>query len=255
MVEIWRTVRNGDGIDNPGGIDAHPVMNDSRRLRFDEGVTLVGGAPFSRSDLDMALSLAPRIVCADGGADQLPSRTPDAVIGDLDSLSAPDVWRKRLGHRLIRVEEQDSTDLEKCLRRVEAPFFIAVGFVAGRVDHLLAALHAIICDQRPVFLVGEEDIQISAGFGFRIEARPGDRISFFPLRAVKSFGGTGLRWPLEGLDLEAGGKIATSNQATGGSVSVSFDRPGVIVSLPRDRLDRAVAVFRSGPVSAPDETS
>lgn len=254
MVEIWRMVRTGVGIDNHWGIDAHPPMNDSRRLRFTEGVTLVGGAPFPPEDLGIALSRAPRVICADGGADRLSSRTPDAIIGDLDSLSDPDRWRARLGDRLIRVEEQDSTDLEKCLRLVDAPFFIAVGFVAGRVDHLLAALHAIVSDPRPVFLIGEGDVQLSAGVSFQIEAQAGDRVSFFPMRAVKGLGGRGLRWALDGLQLEAGQKIATSNQALGGVVSARFDRPGVVVSLPRDRLDEALAVFRGRPVSAPEET-
>lgn len=229
-------------------------MDEPAPLHFSDGVTLVGGAPYSNEDLKVALARAPRLVCADGGADDLTELIPDAIIGDLDSLTDVDLWRARLGQRLIRVEEQNSTDLEKCLRMVEAPFFVAVGFVAGRVDHLLAALHAIIGDPRLVIMIGEEDIQISAGTDFSMQAQSGDRISFFPMRRVRAISGQGLHWPLDGLKLEAGGKIATSNEALGGVVSARFDRPGVVVSLPRDRLDQALADFRAAPVSASCET-
>ena len=166
--------------------------------------------------------------------------TPEAVIGDLDSLADIAIWRERLGPALVRVEEQESTDLEKCLRLVRAPFFLGVGFVAGRVDHLLAALHALIAEPRPIALIGETDILFSAGETLSLELAPGDRVSFFPLRPVRATGGAGLTWPIEGLELEAGSQIGVSNRAAAAQVEARFDRPGVVVAAPRARLSSVV---------------
>lgn len=228
---------------------------DQPALRFVEPVTLLGGGPTRAEDLADALALAPRLVCADGGANRLTHRDPDAVIGDLDSLDDPARWRRRLGARLIEVAEQDSTDLEKCLRYVEAPFFIGAGFSAGRVDHLLAALHALVVDPRPIVLIGEDDALFSAGPGVALDLEPGDRVSFFPVRPATGTGSAGLFWPIEGLAMAAGepgpGRIGTSNRAVKPRVEARFDRPGVVVALPRARLDRVIAAFRGRAVSAP----
>ncbi|HLQ19734.1 MAG TPA: hypothetical protein VK146_12230, partial [Tabrizicola sp.] len=61
-----------------------PIVQSTR------GVTLAGGGPFSARDLKLALARAPLAVAADSGADRLLrfGVTPDAVIGDMDSISA-----------------------------------------------------------------------------------------------------------------------------------------------------------------------
>ncbi len=235
---------------------ASDTPSGATALRFAEPVTLLGGGPARAADIAAALASAPRLVCADGGANHLAADgpTPDAVVGDLDSLGDRAAWRRRLGAKLIAVEEQDSTDLEKCLRHVDAPFFVGAGFSGGRIDHLLAALHALVVDPRPIVLIGEEDALFSAGTRTVVDVEIGDRVSFFPIRPATATGGAGLAWSIEGLEMEAGaagpGRIGTSNRASARRVEARFDRPGVIVALPRTRLDRVVAAFRAGAVSA-----
>lgn len=215
-------------------------MDHENMAAFPAGVTLLGGSPLC-SGLQEALALAPNLVCADGGANNLQDDLiPDAIIGDLDSLDERESWQQRLGARLIHVAEQDSTDLEKCLLRLKAPFILGVGFLGGRIDHELAALHALVEDPRPILLIGEEDVILSAGEGISLETEPGDRLSIFPMRAVTAGPDRGLQWPVEGLHFEAGVKVGTSNETTG-PVELSFDRPGAVVILPRERLDLALA--------------
>ena len=210
------------------------------RIGFPCGATLLGAAP-DRAALQEALSRAPALVCADGGANGLPAGvTPEAVIGDLDSLDDVEGWAARLGPRLVRVEEQETTDLEKCLLRVEAPFLLGVGFLGGRVDHELAALHALIADPRPILLVGREDVVLSAGRALSLDLPAGVRLSLLPMRRVHAEAGAGLRWPVGGLTFEAGSRIGSSNETTG-PVSLRFDRPGALVILPRGQLDAALA--------------
>ena len=210
------------------------------RIGFPCGATLLGAAP-ERAALGEALGRAPALVCADGGANGLPEGVvPEAVIGDLDSLEDVDGWSARLGPRLIRVAEQETTDLEKCLLRLDAPFFLGVGFLGGRVDHELAALHALIADPRPILLIGREDVVLSAGRGLALDLPAGVRFSVLPMRRVRAVAGSGLLWPVGGLTFEAGARIGSSNETTG-PVSLRFDRPGALLALPRARLDAALA--------------
>ena len=110
------------------------------RLASRQPVTLIGGAPVPRADLDAALALAPVLAAADGGADAALANglVPQAVWGDFDSIS-PQARAAIPTENLHRIAEQDSTDFEKCLSRIDAPLVIAVGFSqlgSGQMRHL-----------------------------------------------------------------------------------------------------------------------
>lgn len=211
-------------------------------LTFDRGVTLIGGGPTSISMVSEAMSVAPILIAADGGANHLAGMDliPSAIIGDLDSLEGPNAWRERLGDRLIQVAEQDNTDFEKCLACINAPFFVCVGFLGGRQDHGLAALHALINDPRPIVLLGEEDVVFAPVDEVRLALPVGERVSIFPLRRVQASGGAGLSYPVDGLVMEAGAQIGTSNQASAAAQSFAFDRPGAVVFLGPDCMHDAL---------------
>lgn len=211
-------------------------------LIFDKGVTLVGGGPATPGMIREALSLAPNLVAADGGANHFSGAEliPSAIIGDLDSLEDLADWRGRLGDALICVEEQESTDFEKCLSRIDAPFFVCVGFLGGRQDHAMAALHSLIGDRRPIVLLGEEDVAFAPQEETALALPVGDRISIFPLRRIWAKGGAGLTYPVDGLVMEAGDQIGVSNEAAAAAQSFAFDRPGAVVFLNADRLRDAL---------------
>ena len=81
------------------------------------------------------------VVAADSGADWLMAvgRTPDALIGDLDSVSSQTRVAIPADH-VHHIAEQDSTDFDKAIRAVAAPMIVGIGFLGGQVDHLLAAM-------------------------------------------------------------------------------------------------------------------
>lgn len=211
-------------------------------LTFDQGVTLIGGGPMTASMVSEAVALAPILIAADGGANDLVGMEliPSAIIGDLDSLNDAGKWRRHLGDRVIHVAEQDSTDFEKCLALIEAPFFVCVGFMGGRQDHGLAALHALVNDPRPIVLLGSDDIAFAPHDVVRLSLPVGERVSIFPLRRVEASGGDGLAYPLEGLVMEAGAQIGTSNHASAAAQVFAFDRPGAAVFLNSDRARDAL---------------
>jgi thiamine pyrophosphokinase len=201
-------------------------------------VTLVGGGRVEPGQLAAALALAPEAVGADGGGDvALPDgRRFAAVIGDMDSLRDADALRAA-GVALHEVSEQDTTDLEKCLYSVEAPLFIGLGFLGGRIDHHLAAMNALVRHpERRVVLMDGSDLCFLCPPALAIELAAGTRVSLFPMGPVSATVATGLRWPATGLVFSPDGRIGTSNVALGGPVRLSFDAPRMLVILPAGLL-------------------
>lgn len=215
-------------------------------LESDGPIALAGGGALSARALARVRARAGRIVAADGAADALGALgvVPDAVIGDLDSLDDPDAWRAR-GVTVHRLPEQDTTDFEKCLYATAAPLYLAVGFTGRRLDHTLAVLHSMLArpDKR-VVLVGEDEVTMlaPAGWRLRFDLAPGAAFSAFPLLPVRCAPSTGLEWPLDGLVMAPGRMIGTSNRATG-PVAVRFEDPGMVLLLPPEALDDAVAAL------------
>ncbi len=163
-----------------------------------------------------------------------------AVIGDMDLLRSADALRGR-GVALHAIGEQDTTDLEKCLYSVEAPLFLGLGFLGGRIDHALAAVGVLARqpDKRLV-LVGDEDLCLLCPPDFTFAAPAGTRVSLYAMRAVTGRVSDGLRWPIAGLDFAPDGRNGISNEATGGLVRIGFDAPGAILILPVALLGQVV---------------
>jgi thiamine pyrophosphokinase len=199
------------------------------------GVTLIAGGPVLARDLRHAMRLAPVVVAADGGADRALALgvQPAAVIGDMDSISSQ--TRADLGPVVHEIAEQDSTDFDKALRHIQAPFVLALGCLGGRVDHELATLsvlvrrHATRC-----LLIGREDVIFAAPPVLDLEMAAGDRFSLFPLAQVTGRS-EGLKWPIAGVPFAPNGRGGTSNQALG-RVRLEMDGPGMLVMVPRARL-------------------
>jgi thiamine pyrophosphokinase len=213
---------------------------ENGRVQSHKGVTLVGAGHPSVESIDEALKIAPTLVAADGGADFAVAAgyIPTAVIGDLDSLSEHAKQAIDLSC-VLEVVEQETTDFEKCLARIDAPFVLAVGFASGRLDHTLAAMSVLVRAVGPrTVLVGEEDIVFAVQKRVRLDLEPDTRVSLFPLHQVTGRS-EGLVWPVDGIEFAPSGAIGTSNRATG-QVTLEFDHPGMIVILPQSVLGRVL---------------
>lgn len=226
----------------------------SRKLIFEHPVTLVGGGALCKEDLNTALSFAPRLVAADSGADQALAYgcVPEAVIGDLDSLSASARARfsRDLEHnqtaeipRLLHIPEQDTTDFDKALRMISAPFVVGVGFLGARLDHQLAALHVLVQDHpTPCILVGEHEVVVHLDRPITLSLVAGQPVSLFPLTQVQGRS-AGLEWPIDGLDLSPMQCIGTSNRALAGDITLEANGPGLLALLPRSCLHQVIAHY------------
>ncbi|MEM6384854.1 MAG: thiamine diphosphokinase [Pseudomonadota bacterium] len=212
----------------------------SGNVQSSRGVTLVGGGAPRAEDIKLLRGYAPDLVAADGGANFCAAEglSPVAVIGDFDSL-APETKEKLTKSHFIHVAEQDSTDFYKCLTNIQAPFILATGFTAKRLDHTLAALSTLVQIQTcPVILLGEEDVIFAAPKRLELPLPAGQRLSLFPMAPVKGRS-TGLKWAIDGLELSPNGRIGTSNE-TLGPVTLEFEAGGCLVILPRTMLEVAL---------------
>ena len=221
-------------------------------VQSEQGITLAGGGPFRRRDLDLCLSRAPLAVAADGGGDRLLALgvMPEAVIGDFDSLS--EAGRARIpAERQHLVPEQATTDFDKALRSLEAPFVLALGFAGARLDHGLAAMTTLLARaDRRCILLGPQDLAFAAPSRLVLALRPGEALSLYPLARVTGRS-RGLEWPIDGLVMAPDGQIGTSNRVTEGRVLLEFDAPGMLVILPRRRLDAAIRGLVDVPSARP----
>lgn len=206
-------------------------------------VLLVGGGAHRKSGLRAAEGRYGRVVAADGGADWLLGRgiLPDAVIGDLDSVSA-EALAAIPAERIHKIAEQDSTDFEKCLMRISAPMLLCAGFLGGRADHALAAFHGLAAvPERRAVLIGKHDIAFLAPPECDLALKAGTRVSLFPLAPMRAES-RGLRWEVGDVRFDPLRKIGTSNEALG-DVSLKVSAPAMLVILPQRELPAVLAAL------------
>lgn len=191
-------------------------------ISFEGLLVIVGGGVVDRDLLRDLYAGGGHLVAADGGADEIAAAglVPEAIIGDFDSLADPGEWLGRT--RLIRIEEQETTDFEKVLYSSYAPVTVALGMTGRRFDHTLAALDAVVryAENRVIILVDEADLAMALTGPFSFEVAAGDRVSVHPLAPIRFKRSVGLEYPLNGVRLAPGERTGTSNRALDGTFSI-----------------------------------
>ena len=210
-------------------------------------VCLLGAGQVSARSVKEILLIAPTLVAADGGANVAirAGVIPDAVIGDLDSVS-----RRTLAAvpaaRVHHVSEQETTDFEKCLTRIAAPVVLCLGFTGARVDHALSVWNALVrYPDRRAIILSREDLAFAAPPRLALPLAPGTRVSLFPMAQVRAQS-NGLYWPVDEVAFAPDGAIGTSNRATG-TMTLEVSGPGMIVILPRIELAAVMTALSDAP--------
>ncbi len=221
-------------------------------VRVKEPITLVGGAEFADTTFERARALAPLLVAADSGADRVLSLgdMPEAVIGDFDSISADTRARIPAAAQHV-IAEQESHDFDKCLRNIDSPLIIGVGFSGARLDHQLAACNTLVRHPgRRCVLVGEDDLVFLVPPILRLPLPEGCLVSLFPMGAVEGVS-DGLHWPIGGINFAPDRQVGTSNRALG-RIMVSVTAPKMLMMLPPQHLDIVATALLESRVSWPD---
>jgi thiamine pyrophosphokinase len=220
-------------------------MSEKTRLQYDGPVILVGGGDVDWERLEPAVDQGHPVVAVDSGADALRGAgiDPDAIVGDMDSISSTRGWPDHA--EVIEIAEQDSTDFEKALYTTSAALYLAFGVMGRRLDHSLTALHTLIKyrSRKSIVLIDCVDLVFIPNVPLTIDLPPSSRFSISPVVPTRFLGSTGLEFPLDGLTLETGVVTGTSNTVVDSRVSVmpeDAERAGYMVVLSNTNLSRVV---------------
>jgi len=161
-------------------------------------------------------------VCADGavGTALAAGVTPDAVIGDMDSLDARGPGASALPATVERlaVADQETTDLEKALleairRGIER--VVVLGAAGRRWDHFYGHLSLFARYAGQLQLEAEDAhgriVVVPPGTWYGLELLRGAKLSLLPLPRATGIETEGLRWPLAGATLALGRREGISN--------------------------------------------
>ena len=214
------------------------------RVKFDEPIVLFGASPIGSSVLKLIQKFKSwPVLAADGGSEAAIDAgfLPQMVIGDMDSVT--DLDQLPVLVRQIRLSGQDDTDFEKCLRLIEAPLIVGVGFLDGRLDHSLAALDAMarLDHDRPILLAGSYDVVLRLRGNTELLIDRGIRVSIWPLGSQHFIRSQGLDWPLDDLTMQVGHRTGISNRTNAKTVSITAGKgDGYVVIAPLAAFEKVL---------------
>lgn len=219
----------------------------SDHVQYSTPAILVGPADVEFDLLLKFQQSAMPLIAADGGANQLLAQgiNPDIIIGDFDSI---DTSLKIAENTIcVRIEEQDTSDFDKCLYSIEAPLYLAFGFIGDRFDHTLASLHTLVkySQQKDIILIGTEDFSFVVEGKIRLNVETGQCISVFPIAPIEFASSVGLEYSLYNLPMEIGTQIGTSNKTTANRVVITPANQHVqtpyLITLPHASLEQIIS--------------
>ena len=202
----------------------------------DTYTVIVADGTFPTHEIPLGyLRNAKRIVCCDGSTQSLiiEGMQPDAIVGDLDSLS--DELATLFADRLFLDENQDTNDLTKAVSWCSEMGYkdiVIVGATGKREDHTLGniSLLAEYIKTVNVIMVTDTGILQPLLESSSLSSFPGQQISIFSIDPATTVTSHGLRYPLDNTKI-TNWWFATLNEALGDSFSLDFKSGRLIVYL------------------------
>ncbi|AGY54376.1 Thiamine Pyrophosphokinase [Bacteroidales bacterium CF] len=184
------------------------------------------------------LRSASGIVCCDGAAEKLIENgfVPDAIVGDMDSLSTD--FQNQYRNIIHRDPDQETNDLTKAFDytlTLSPDKIYILGATGLREDHTLGNISLLtsysektgvpveMCTDYGKFLSIEGDVEISM--------KKGDQISLFALDPQTRIISEGLKFPLKEVIFDSWWK-GTLNEASSDTVRLRINMGKVIVFQP-----------------------
>lgn len=192
------------------------------------------------------LDTADAVVCCDGAADTYLAHTggerlPQAVVGDLDSLS--EASRRVCAGCLVWEEEQETNDLCKAVRHVLATFpalaeLDILGATGLREDHTVGNLGLLMDFPRMFPALAHVRVSMVSDFGTAFALcdtctlclGEGRRVSLFSADNSLKVVSSGLQWPTDAVTFDAWWK-ATLNRTVSPEVTLRFSHPSRLLVL------------------------
>lgn len=216
---------------------------------------LILNQPVNKNALEAVINGASLVVCADAGADRLLDlqrrtdanlklRAPDAIVGDLDSVT-PDALKhyESRGVQIVRISDQYSTDFTKSLKWMRQKWtermrdsgeldVVVLGGLGGRVDQGFSQIHHLYmaCDnvellQGRIYLLSEQSLTFVLSSGNNIiHIEDGffeENVGIIPMLGRTLISTKGLEWDVKDWPTEFGDQLSTSNHIRSPTIEVS----------------------------------
>lgn len=253
-----------------GHVEQNGHAEEEQHTSRDDTALIILNSPISDfSYFERLHAHASYTLCADGGANRLHNlltttfpnlpptvalekALPNAIHGDLDSLSAP--TRKiyeELGVEISRDPDQYSTDFGKAIAKIltsrpNTRAILVLGSVGGRVDQGIGLLHELYREQKAqaqrqqqqqpgqpgvrFWLFSEASVSVVVGPGRTVLHLPVEdglvtaNVGILPVYGRAVISTKGLEWDVQGWETEMGGKVSSSNHVVEEWVEVESDR-------------------------------
>ena len=200
-------------------------------------IILANGKPPKKSVITDLMKLGySTLFCADGGANSAlkMNLVPNFIIGDLDSISEKSIKFFRGKVKIIKLNRQNDTDVEKCLQTAIKQKFseaVLVGVTGNRLDHTICNLGIVLkfYNKIKIKIVAENShLQAISGTN-KLTTIPGETISIYGIDSVTKIYSDGLKYPLKNVSLPFGKKESTSNITLGNQITLNIRKGKIFV--------------------------
>lgn len=212
---------------------------------------IIGNGDFPKKEYPLyLLSRADYIVCCDGALDRYlrytrdhsMTRLPDAVIGDMDSISASS--RKKYAHLAVKVDDQETNDQTKAFDYVIRTFkdvseIIFLAATGKREDHTLGNMSLLMEYARRddvkasgihIEMVSDYSTIIPVTDSTELDCGQGRSISIISPDSSLRIRSEGLQWPTDNVIFDNWWK-ATLNRASEDTVKLTFSHPSAALVI------------------------
>lgn len=218
---------------------------------MNRSAVIIGNGDFPKKEYPLyLLSRADYIVCCDGALDRYLRYTrdrsmthlPDAVIGDMDSISASS--RKKYAHLAVKVDDQETNDQTKAFDYVIRTFkdvseIIFLAATGKREDHTLGNMSLLMEYARRddvkasgihIEMVSDYSTIIPVTDSTELDCGQGRSISIISPDSSLRIRSEGLQWPTDNVIFDNWWK-ATLNRASEDTVKLTFSHPSAALVI------------------------
>lgn len=203
-------------------------------MRYNTVIIADGSFPTHKIPLEY-LRNAEHVICCDGSAGNLINfgLEPEAIVGDMDSLSSE--LAKRYSDRLFIDNGEETNDLTKAVAWCKGKGYndiAIVGATGKREDHTIGniSLLAEYCKDANIIMVTDTGTLKPYLKGVEIQSFPGQQVSIFSIDPETEITSTGLKYPLSKTKIK-NWWVATLNETISDSFTLEFTSGKVIVYL------------------------
>ncbi len=178
----------------------------------------------------------------DGGEKNAHCRLPDAIIGDMDSLSP--ALKRKYGHLIVHIPEQETNDQTKAFHHVleNFPDVGEIFFMAAtgkREDHTIGNISLLMEYCREIetkgldvttMMVSDFSTIFPITHSTSINCGSGRRISLLTPDNSLRIRSNGLEWPTDGVIFDNWWK-ATLNRSTEDTVNLEFSHNSIAIVI------------------------